>query len=154
MIIKQNKNLKAWLSNLYYIGTLLTLFFIMAQVILARRAIIQSSEWEKAKLTIENIENFKEKLKETTLYGKAELLLFADGLWPDFSKPENWRKADTLRMLYYTLCIDGPESKTDIENSIAIFNAFAYKIQEKIGERIEKDTKRDRGFQKKQIECV
>ena len=39
----------------------------MAQVIIARRSMVESSEWEKAKVTIENIERFQENLKETAL---------------------------------------------------------------------------------------
>jgi len=61
---KQKKGRKGWLSNLYRICTLLTLLFIMAQAYFARRSMIQSSEWEKAKVTIENTANFKEKLTQ------------------------------------------------------------------------------------------
>ena len=94
MSIEEKGNHKTWMSNLYQIGTLLTLFFIMAQVFLARDAMIRSSEWEKARVTIENIEHFKEKLKEIELYGKTEALIFADRTWPDFTTPEGWKASE------------------------------------------------------------
>ncbi len=125
---KKKKNYKEWLSNIYSICTVVTLFFIMAQAVLARRAIIQSSEWEKAKITIDNVEHFKEKLKETALYGQTDLLIFSDRLWPDFSKPENWEKTEILRNRYYLLFNDGVKWREDEEKSIAIFNAFAYPV--------------------------
>lgn len=39
-----------WIKNVYYVGTLVSLIFIMAQAIYTRRSITQSSEWEKAKI--------------------------------------------------------------------------------------------------------
>ena len=74
----------------------------MAQAYFARRSMIQSSEWEKAKVTIENTANFKEKLKETALYGKTEALRFSDRLWPDFTTPEGYIASDTLRNIYHS----------------------------------------------------
>jgi len=122
------QNLKSWLEILYYVGTLLTLLFIMAQVFIARHTMTQSSEWEKAKMTIENIERFKENLKETALYGKTEALFFSDRFWPDFSKPENWRKADTLLQIYFSIFEDQNLLIKDVGVTINILNNFAYPI--------------------------
>ena len=128
MNIKQKKSITTWLLNLYYISTSLTLLFIMTQTFLARRATIQSNEWEKAKLTIENIEHFKEKLKETALYGKTEALSFADRLLPDFSTSKGWEASDTLRTIYWSLFESQTEAQADIEQTLAILDAFAYPI--------------------------
>ena len=128
MSIKHKKKHKTWMSNLYQIGTLLTLFFIMAQVFLARRSMIQSNEWEKAKVTIENIEHFKEKLKEVELYGKTEVLIFADRTWPDFTTPEGWKASEPLRKLYGSFFEEDFKRREDVEKSLAILNAFAYPI--------------------------
>ena len=68
MINKQKRNKrKNWMQNIYYIGTLASLIFIMAQAYYARRSILQSSEWEKAKITIENIAQFKEAMSISPL---------------------------------------------------------------------------------------
>jgi len=128
MSIKQKNGFKSLLLNLYYISTSLTLFFIMAQVFLARRAVIQSNEWEKSKLTIENIEHFKEKLKEIKLYGKTEALIFADRLWPDFTTPEGRKASENLLNFYRSFFESDLERREDIEKSLAILNAFAYPI--------------------------
>ena len=128
MSIEEKGNHKTWMSNLYQIGTLLTLFFIMAQVFLARDAMIRSSEWEKAKVTIENIEHFKEKLKEIELYGKTEALIFADRIWTDFTTPEGWKASEHLRNLYGSFFEDDLKRREDLEKSLAILNAFAYPI--------------------------
>jgi len=122
------KSKSQWLKNLYYVGTLLSLCFIMLQVFFARRSMIQSSEWEKAKLTIENIERFKENLKETALYGKTEALRFSDRFWPDFSKSENWRESDTLRFTYFSFFEDQQELFEDFKKTLGILNGFAYPI--------------------------
>ena len=120
---------KSWLEILYYIGTLMSLLFIMAQVFFARRSIVESSEWEKAKLTIENIERFKEKLHGCELFGKTDILLFADRSWPDFSTIEGYEKTDSLRKIYYAL-FDGDQSKAfdDYLYTIDVMDAFAYPI--------------------------
>jgi len=128
MSIEHKKKHKTWMSNLYHIGTLLTLFFIMAQVFLARNAMIRSSEWEKARVTIENIEHFKEKLKEIELYGKTEALIFADRIWTDFTTPEGWKASEHLRNLYGSFFEDDLKRREDLEKSLAILNAFAYPI--------------------------
>ena len=129
MIIKQIKRIEKWLPNIYYISASLSLLFIVAQVFLARRAMIQSSEWEKSRLTIENIEHFKEKLKETALYGKTDVLIYADRLWPDFTTSEGRNASLNLREIYRSI-FAGDELKTreDVEKSLAILNAFAYPI--------------------------
>ena len=128
MSIKQKINIKYWLSIIYGIATLLTLFFIMAQAFLARQAMIQSNEWEKAKVTIENIEHFKEKLQETALYGKTEALRFSDKIWPDFSTSKGWEASDTLQRIYWSLFEDKLKVLEDYEKSLAILDAFAYPI--------------------------
>jgi len=125
---KQKKGSKGWLSNLVSVCTLITLFLIMAQVFLTRRANIETSEWEKAKVTIENIERFKENLKETALYGKTEALRFSTNLFPDLSTPEGYKASDTLRKIYWSLFDDELKMKDDFEKSLAILNAFAYPI--------------------------
>ena len=128
MNIKQKNGLKTWLLNLYYISTSLTLFFIMAQAFLARNSMKQSSEWEKAKVTIENIERFKENLTQTTLYDHPEALAFSDRLLPDFSTSKGFEASDTLRKIYISFFEDQLEMRKDFEKTLAIFNAFAYPI--------------------------
>ena len=115
---KQKKGRKRWLSNLYSICTLITLIFIMAQAYFARRSMIQSSEWEKAKVTIENTANFKEKLKETALYGKTEALRFSDRLWPDFTTPEGYIASDTLRIIYHSFFENRNKAIEDYEKTL------------------------------------
>jgi len=124
-----SKKMSIWLKNLYYIGTLLSLCFIMLQVFFARRSMIQSSEWEKAKLTIENIERFKENLKETVLYDNTEALALANNGFPDFTTPEGYQSADTLRKTYFSL-FDGDRRKLidDYFYTLSIMDAFAYPI--------------------------
>jgi len=129
MSVEQKENRKGWLSNLYSIVTMLTLFVIMAQVIIARRSMVESSEWEKAKVTIENIERFQENLKETALYTKFEVKKFVDSwLWPDFSNSENWIKADTLRKIYGSFFEHGFDDREDLPKTLLILNSFAYPI--------------------------
>jgi len=126
---RTSKKMSIWLKNLYYIGTLLSLCFIMLQVFFARRSMIQSSEWEKAKLTIENIERFKENLKETALYENSKVLPLAGRQWPDLTTPKGYELSDTLRKTYESL-FDGKGYKLaeDFENTLAILDAFAYPI--------------------------
>ena len=125
---KQEKSRKELLSNLVSICTLMTLLLIMAQVYFARHAIVQSSKWENAKLTIENIEHFSEKLKETALYDQVEAKFLSDNLWPDFTKSENYELSDTLRKVYNSLFDDRLKRKDDIDNTLRILDAFAYPI--------------------------
>ena len=122
-------NGKKWLTYVYNIGTLLTLFIIMAQVIIARRAMVQSSEWEKAKVTIENIKWFKENISKSALYDKTDLLVLSEGLLPDLSTPEGREASDTLRRIYLSL-FDGDSNKwrEDFDKTIGILNDFAYPI--------------------------
>ena len=121
--------LNVWLPNLYYVGTLITLALIMAQVFYAKRSMVESSEWEKAKMTIDNIKQFKENLPKTVLYGQTEALAFSDWLLPDFSVPENFKFADTLIYVYWSIC-DGEQLKLreDFEQTLSILNDFAYPI--------------------------
>ena len=128
MTIKQKNGLKTWLLNLYYISTSLTLFFIMAQVFLAKRSMIQSGEWEKAKLTIDNIERFREHLKESTLYDKTEDLLFADRLWADFTTHEGWNLSDPLRIRYFSLFENQNIANKEADKILSTLDAFAYPI--------------------------
>jgi hypothetical protein len=126
---KPKKTKSQWLKILYYTGTLLSLCFTMAQVFLARRSMIQASEWEKAKLTIENVERFKENLKETMLYRNPDALFFADRRFPDFTTSDGYQSTDTLRKIYFSL-FDGDERKAieDYFFTLAIMDAFAYPI--------------------------
>ena len=115
------------LQNLYYIGTLVTLCIILAQVFYAKRAVTESSEWEKAKMTIENIERFKKNLTEIKLY-ESEVLPLADGGWPDFSTAEGRKSADTLISAYSSLFSNDHEKTYDLLKSIDALDAFAYPI--------------------------
>jgi hypothetical protein len=101
----------------------------MLQVFYAKQTMVEANEWEKARVTIENIERFKEKSKETALYGKTEALLLADGLWPDFTTPEGYQSADTLRKIYIAL-LDGDSKKwlEDYFYTLNTMDAFAYPI--------------------------
>ena len=121
-------HVKEWLPHLYYAGALISFILILAQVYFAKRSIIQSSEWEKAKLTIENIERFKENLTHTALYGKTEALTFSDRLWPDFSTSKGLEASDTLREIYWSLFEDHLEVQEDFRKALAILDAFAYPI--------------------------
>ena len=122
--------LNVWLPNLSYLGVIITLFIIMVQVFYARRTMVETSEWEKAKVTIENIKQFKENLTTTELYGKTEALrLSSDELWPDFSTPENFMFSDTLLKMYWSFFDDDQmKGVEDFEKTLAILNDFAYPI--------------------------
>jgi len=125
----RNDKFNVWLANLSYIAVVITLILIMVQIFYAKRTMNEAHEWEKAKMTIENIERFKEHLKETALYGKTNVLLAADGPWPDFTTPEGYKSADTLWIIYNSL-FDGDHNKVydDFFNTLAIMDAFAYPI--------------------------
>ena len=105
------------LQNLYYVGTLVTLIFIMAQVFFAKRAMNESSEWEKAKMTIENIERFKTNLTEVKLYG-SEIMRLGDGAWPDFSTDEGRKSVETLYFAYKSLFTNEDEKTHDMMKTI------------------------------------
>ena len=113
------------MQNIYQLGTLASLIFIMAQAYYARRSILQSSEWEKAKITIENIERFKENMTGSTI-SKIERL--GDKLWPDFSNPEKWELSDTLRVAYFSLFDSGTEAIYELIRTLEIMDDFAYPI--------------------------
>jgi len=115
------------LQNLYYVGTLITLLFIMAQVFYAKRSMTESSEWEKAKLTIENIDRFKKNLTEVKLYD-SDVLYLANGTWPDFSTAEGRNSADTLRTAYESLFSNETEMGSDLLRTIDVLDVFAYPI--------------------------
>ena len=117
------------LQNLYYVGTLLTLCFIMAQVYYAKRMMSDSGEWEKAKITIENIEQFKTNLMKIKLY-ETETWKLGDGDWPDFSTTEGQKPAitDTLRRAYNSLFPNETEKSFDFLKTLDIMNTFAYPI--------------------------
>jgi len=119
---KSNK----WLENTYYVGVLASIFFIMGQVFYARRSMIQSSEWEKAKITIENIERFKENLKGSPL---NDVWMEGDKMFADLSTKKGWEQTDTLRGIYLSL-FDNEDKKTtdDFLKMIEIMDAFAYPI--------------------------
>ena len=122
----RGERMNLWLSNLYYVGTLVSLLFILAQVYYAKRSMVESSEWEKAKITIENIERFKAEISSSPL-NSTEIWLFSDKLWPDFSTPEGQKASDTLRVVYVSLFNDSIIIE-ELVRSIDIMNAFAYPI--------------------------
>ncbi|MDR0231268.1 MAG: hypothetical protein LBI82_04030 [Dysgonamonadaceae bacterium] len=119
--------LGAWLPNLSYIGVLITLFIIMIQVFYARRSMVETSEWEKAKMTIENIERFKNNLTKTKIY-KAGILTLGDGDKPDYSTKEGQEYADTLYVVYQSLFSNQQEMLNDLIETLDIMNTFAYPI--------------------------
>jgi len=126
---KQKAKFSVWLANLSYIGVLITLILIVVQVYYAKQTMIESNEWEKAKVTIENIERFKEKLKETALYGRLDILAVADRGYPDFTTDEGFHSADTLRKIYFSL-FEGNRLKMyeDFLYTLDVLDAFAYPI--------------------------
>lgn len=125
------------LPNLYYIGTLISLIIILAQVFYAKRSIVESSEWEKAKMTIENIERFKVEINKSPL-ATNNVWTFGDRFNPDFSVSEGWSssRADTLLIVFASLYKDETKSpktvnrelQTEIERIIDEMDAFAYPI--------------------------
>jgi len=118
---------KNWMQNIYQLGTLASLVFIMAQAYYARRSILQSSEWEKAKLTIENIEQFKESMNISPL-SNSEIWVLGNGLWADASTPEGWQLTDTLRSVYSSLFDNNVEAMDELFRLIEVMDAFAYPI--------------------------
>ena len=118
---------KNWMQNIYQLGTLASLVFIMAQAYYARRSILQSSEWEKAKITIENIEQFKESMNISPL-SNSEIWVLGNGLWADASTPEGWQLTDTLRSVYSSLFDNNVEAMDELFRLIEVMDAFAYPI--------------------------
>ncbi len=91
------------LQSFYYAGTLITLVLIAVQAFYAKRTVTQSSQWEKAKVTIENIDRFKSYMVSTSM-GDAAKWQKADGIWPDF-ETERGRRVyeETLAPVYVSL---------------------------------------------------
>lgn len=116
-----------WLPNLYYIGTLVSLCFILAQVYYAKHSIIESSEWEKAKITIENVTKFQDELNKSPL-SDEDVLSLGDKPYPDFSTKEGWEATDTLRVIYEQLFNYQVEMRKDFYQLLYVFEAFAYPI--------------------------
>lgn len=131
------KKISRWLPNLYYVGTLVSLLFILAQAFYAKRSIVESSEWEKAKMTIDNVERFKIESSKSPIANK-EVWIFGDRLNPDFSTREGSAapRTDSLRNVFESLFIDDTKdrkewliSATDeLERMIDVMDAFAYPI--------------------------
>ena len=117
------------LQNIYYVGSLATLCFIMAQVYYAKRTMSESNEWEKAKMTIENVEQFKNNVTKIKLY-ETEIWKKGDGTWPDFSTDEGQKipEIDSLRREYSSLFSNEDEMSYDFIKTLDIMNAFAYPI--------------------------
>ncbi len=91
------------LQSFYYVGTLITLVLIAVQAFYAKRTVTQSSQWEKAKVTIENIDRFKSYMASTTL-GDVSKWLKADGMWPDFETDHGHQAyMETLAPVYISL---------------------------------------------------
>ena len=118
---------KNWIQNLYYLCTLGTLIFIMAQAYYAKCSIDQSREWEKAKITIENIEKFKENLKSIPIPDK-ELWELGDRIWADFSTSKGFELSDSIRYFLYYFFNNFDEAKNNFVQMIDIMDAFAYPI--------------------------
>ena len=137
----KNNNFNVWLANLSYIAVVITLILIMLQIFYAKRTMDESSEWEKAKMTIENVERFKENLTKTKLYG-TDALYLGNYLFPDFTTPEGNKFADTLRTVYYSMFADEIELQEgfqkifmtnrklidDVLRTFDFLDAFAYPI--------------------------
>jgi len=126
-IKEKRKESRNWIRNISYLGGLATLIFIMVQAYFAGRSIIKSSEWEKAKMTIENIERFKENLKDSPI--NYDTWILGDKIWADFSTPSGRKLSDTLLIIYLSL-FDNDEAKMfdDCIRMIDVMDAFAYPI--------------------------
>ena len=118
----------SWLQNVYHIGMLVSLVFILAQVYYARSSMVQTSEWEKAKITIENIERFKEGLSNSLL-SKNNVWVLGDGQWADISTPKGYEQTDTLRVVYLSLLDNQYVAyQEEVIQMIEVMDAFAYPI--------------------------
>jgi len=115
------------MQNMLSIGTLISLIFIMLQVYYARRSALQSSEWEKAKMTIENIEHFKKDMSISPL-SKNNVWLLGDGLWADASNPEKIQLFDTLVVVYRSLFDGNTDLFDETIRMTEAMDAFAYPI--------------------------
>ena len=116
-----------YFRSVYYAGTLASLLFLMMQGFLARQAIVRSSEWEKAKMTIENIERFKERISISPL-SKDEIWRLGDDIWADASTPKGWELTDTLRIVFSALFDNNTDASNEIIRLIDLLNTFAYPI--------------------------
>ena len=116
-----------WLQNVYHIGMLVSLVFILAQVYYARSSMVQTSEWEKAKMTIENIERFREALSISPL-SKNDIWQLGDELWADFSTQEGFDQTDTLRTVFWSLYDNEGDAINEIIRMIEVMDDFAYPI--------------------------
>ena len=115
-----------WLEKIYYVGMLVSIFFILGQAYYAKRSIIQSSEWEKAKMTIQNIEQFKESLMDSRI---ERVWTLGDKIWADLSTPKGWDLSDTLRLVYDRLYSnDRDKMEPEYLRTLDILDAFAYPI--------------------------
>jgi hypothetical protein len=114
-----------WLQNIYHIGMLVSIIFIMVQTYYARSSMIRTSEWEKAKMTIENIERFKENVKSFPI---SDLWRLGDDLWADFSTPAGYKLADTLRFTFFPLFDNQTELLNEFIKMLEVMDAFAYPI--------------------------
>jgi len=123
----EQKRSRNWIRNISYLGGLTSLVFIMVQAFFAGRAINQSNEWEKAKMTIENIERFKERINMSPL-SKDNVWRAGDELWADISTPEGYHLTDTLRRLHNSLFDNEIDEIDDLIRMIDALDAFAYPI--------------------------
>jgi len=126
MTDKQTKK-SNWIQNISYLGGLASLIFIMVQAFFAGRSIVKSSEWEKAKMTIENIERFKDAMNISPL-SKDYVWLKGDGLWADASDLEKIHLVDTLFNVYWSLFDNEIEASDEVFRMIEAMDAFAYPI--------------------------
>ena len=125
--MNKQKRKRDWIRNISYLGGLASVIFIMMQAYFAGRAIIKSSEWEKAKMTIENIEQFKKAMSISPI-SKDNVWLLGDGLWADASNPEKKHLFDTLLFVHWSLFDDTTEASNELFRMIEEMDAFAYPI--------------------------
>jgi hypothetical protein len=120
------KKYNKWLENTYYVGMLASIILIIVQVFNARNSLIRTSEWEKAKITIENIDQFKKNLIGSPL---NDIIRLSDRLYADFSTLKGWEQSENLRVAYYSL-FDNDTTKMfdDYLIMIDVMDAFAYPI--------------------------
>ena len=121
------KKKRNWLQDISLLAGAASVIFIMFQAYYAGRSIVKTSEWEKAKITIENINQFKEALSISPL-SKNNVWLMGDNLWADASDPEKYDLSDTLRIVFYSLYDDKIEGLNEMIRLIEAFDAFAYPI--------------------------
>ena len=115
------------LQNAFYIGTLASLIFIMLQAYYARQSAIRASEWEKAKMTIENIERFRENISASPLFDNNVWML-GSRLWADASTTKGYELTDTLRGVYLSLFDNEIDALNDAVRMIETMDAFAFPI--------------------------